>query len=274
MARKIAVITGAAKGMGFATALRLGQDYDLVLGDMDIATLESSAQVLRSVGFAVTTTRLDVTNRDEVVEFASNAAAMGTIGCVVNAAGLAPIAKFSPRQVFTVNAVGAAYVQDALFAYMGEDSVYINFCSTAPYYIRDESTLPLDKLRLDPLSEEFAEANIAMFEAAGERGGGMAYTFSKWWIRDWSRRNATRFAKKGVRIVSISPGNVETPMYDAQKERCDAALVQTPLGRHAKPYEIAELIAFLVSTKASDITGVNYQIDGGWEAGMNIPQLD
>jgi NAD(P)-dependent dehydrogenase (short-subunit alcohol dehydrogenase family) len=151
----------------------------------------------------------------------------------------------------------------------------LNFCSTAPYYIKDESTLPLDSLRLDPLSKEFAEKNTAWLEALGDRGPGTAYMISKWWIRDWTRRNATKFAKKGVRIVSISPGNVETPMYfNDTRAQCDAALAQTPLGRHAKPYEIAELIAFLVSPKAGDITGVNYQIDGGWEAGMNIPQVE
>jgi NAD(P)-dependent dehydrogenase (short-subunit alcohol dehydrogenase family) len=273
MARRLAVIVGAAKGMGFATALRLGQDFDLFLGDMDIQTLETSAEVLRSVGFPVVTQAIDVANREQVAAFAQAAAREGTIGAVVNAAGVAPV-NFTARQIFTINAVGAAYVQDAFFESMAEDSVYLNFCSTSPYYIKDESTLPLDDLRLDPLSEEFAEKNIAWLEAMGERSAGVAYMYSKWWIRDWTRRNATKFAKKGARIVSISPGNVETPMYYAQKERLDSELVRTPLGRHGKPYEIAELIAFLVSPKASDITGVNYQIDGGWEAGLNIPQID
>jgi NAD(P)-dependent dehydrogenase (short-subunit alcohol dehydrogenase family) len=274
MARKLAVITGAAKGMGFATALRLGQDFDLLLADMDIKTLESSVEVLRSVGFTVTTQAIDVTDKKQVAALAKTAAATGAVGAVVNAAGVAPT-RFTAKQVFTINAIGAAYVQDAFYKLMTEDSVYLNFCSTAPYYIKDESILPLESLRLDPLSKEFAEQNIAWLEATGDHAAGMAYTLSKWWVRDWTRRNATKFAKKGARIVSISPGNVETPMYfNDTKDQCDAALAQTPLGRHAKPYEIAEVIAFLVSTKASDITGVNYQIDGGWEAGMNLPQVD
>jgi NAD(P)-dependent dehydrogenase (short-subunit alcohol dehydrogenase family) len=272
MARRLAVVVGAAKGMGFATALRLGQDYDLFLGDVDIETLDGSVEALRQVGFSVTTQALDVTDRWQVSAFAKAAAGKGTVGAVINAAGVAPT-RFTARQIFTINALGAAYVQDAFFDLMAEDSVYLNFCSTAPYYIKDESVLPMDSIRLDPLSGEFAEKNIAWLEAIGEHGKGMAYTLSKWWVRDWTRRNATRFARKGARIISISPGNVETPMYFEQKERLDAELQRTPLGRHAKPYEIAEVIAFLVSPKASNITGVNYQIDGGWEAGMNIPQV-
>jgi NAD(P)-dependent dehydrogenase (short-subunit alcohol dehydrogenase family) len=273
MARKLAVIIGAAQGMGFATALRLGQDYDLLLGDLDIKTLDASVETLKSVGFSVDTQAIDVTDKKQVTAFAKAAKAKGRIGCVVNAAGVAPV-NFTVRQIFTINAVGAASVQDAFYPLMEEDSVYLNFCSTSPYYIKDESTLPLDKLRLDPLSKEFAEENIAFLEGTGDHAAGMAYMFSKWWIRDWTRRNATKFAKKGARIVSISPGNVETAMYYKQKERLDSELAVTPLGRHAKSYEIAEVIAFLVSSKASDITGVNYQIDGGWEAGLHIPQVE
>jgi len=274
MARRIAVITGAARGMGFATALRLGQDFDLFLGDLDSKTLDQSAEVLKSVGFNVTTQAVDITNRDQVSAFAKAATVAGSLGTVINAAGVAPT-RFTAAQVFTINAIGAAYVQDAFFSCMGEDSVYLNFCSTSPYYITDDDSLPVESLRLDPLSLEFAEQNIAWLEASGESAAGMAYLVSKWWVRDWTRRNATKFAKQGVRIVSISPGNVETPMYfNETRQQCDAALAITPLGRHGKPYEIAELIAFLVSSKAADITGVNYQIDGGWEAGINIPQID
>jgi NAD(P)-dependent dehydrogenase (short-subunit alcohol dehydrogenase family) len=240
---------------------------------MDIKTLEGNAEVLRSVGFEVLTQQVDVTNQEQVKGFAAEAAAKGKIAAVVNAAGVAPV-KLGAVDIFTINAIGAAYVQEAFFPLMDEDSAYLNFCSTAPYYLKDESILPLESLRLDPLSSEFKEQLLAYLAKAGDHAAGMAYTISKWWIRDYTRRNATRFARKGARIVSISPGNVETPMYYAQKERLDNDLPKTPIGRHAKPYEIAELIAFLLSSKASDITGVNYQIDGGLEAGLNLPQLE
>ncbi|MDR1184524.1 MAG: SDR family NAD(P)-dependent oxidoreductase [Coriobacteriales bacterium] len=118
MARKLAVITGAAKGMGFATALRLGQDFDLLLGDVDNETLEGSVKTLRSVGFSIITQAIDVTDKKQVAAFAKTAAAAGTVGAVVNAAGVAPT-RFTAQQVFTINAIGAAFVQDALFKLMG-----------------------------------------------------------------------------------------------------------------------------------------------------------
>jgi NAD(P)-dependent dehydrogenase (short-subunit alcohol dehydrogenase family) len=128
---------------------------------------------------------------------------------------------------------------------------------------------------LDPLKPEFAETNLEPLRQAGEKGAGMAYVNSKWFIRDYSARSATRYAKKGIRIVSISPGTILTPLYylDA-KTSADKMLAKTPLGRHGRPEEVADVIAFLVGDKASFITGVNIQIDGGAAAGLTLPQLE
>ena len=59
--------------------------------------------------------------------------------------------------------------------------------------------------------------------------------------------------------------------FNDSKDRCDAALPITPLGRHAEPYEVGDLVGFLVSDKAGFITGVNIQIDGGWIATATLP---
>jgi NAD(P)-dependent dehydrogenase (short-subunit alcohol dehydrogenase family) len=204
--------------------------------------------------------------------FAKQASEMGEIGAVVNAAGISP-ATATAREVFLINAVGAAYVQEAFFTYIGQGSVYINLSSSAPFMIPD-SYIPVDDLRLDPLSEEFIEKNVANFDKNEDhyRAAGMAYSLSKWWVKDWTGRSAMMFGKKGARIVSISPGNITTPMYyNETKSECDRSLPFTALGRHGKPKEVGDLIAFLVSEKASFITGVNYQIDGGWISTQMLP---
>jgi NAD(P)-dependent dehydrogenase (short-subunit alcohol dehydrogenase family) len=270
--KRIAAITGGAKGMGFAAAEALGPDYDLLIADMDEAGLAEAKKTLADKGFKVETAVLNITDRDAVEAFAKRAADLGEIGAVVNAAGIAPKSG-NARLVFLVDAVGAAYVQEAFFGYMGEGSVYINFCSSAPYMM-PESYIPVDDLRLDPLSEEFLEKNVATIEKNEDpyRSAGFAYTIAKWWVRDWTARSAMLFGKKGARIVSISPGNITTPMYyNDTKESCDKALPFTALGRHGDPAEVGNVIAFLVSTKASFITGVNIQIDGGWISGQMLP---
>lgn len=274
MTKPIAAITGGAKGMGYAIAESLGASYDLIIADKDESALAEARSALQGKGFNVQSCALDVSDRDAVKAFAKQAADLGRIAVVANSAGIAP-AHAEASLIFTINAVGAAFVQDAFESYLNQGMVYVNFSSSSPYFMPD-SAVPIDNLRLDPFSDEFREKNIAWCEdrSGGDRykAAGMSYTISKWWVRDWTARSAMLFGKQGARILSITPGNVRTPMYfNDSKDRCDAALPITPLGRHAEPYEVGDLVGFLVSDKAGFITGVNIQIDGGWIATATLP---
>jgi NAD(P)-dependent dehydrogenase (short-subunit alcohol dehydrogenase family) len=270
--KKISVITGASSGMGAAITLALGREYHLLITSSNEKKLEDTLADLRGKGIAVDGVVCDVAQREYVQRLAKKAEELGEIANVVNCAGVAP-GRAATEKIFTLNALGTAYIMEAFFPIMQSGSVLINFSSTAPYLV-PESSIPQDALRLDPLKPEFREKNLELLHQAGERGAGMAYVNSKWFVKDYSARNAARYGKKGVRIISISPGTILTPMYylDA-KTSADNMLSKTPLGRHGRPEEVAEVIAFLVSDKASFITGVNIQIDGGAAAGMTLPQL-
>ncbi|EMA32222.1 SDR family NAD(P)-dependent oxidoreductase [Halobiforma nitratireducens] len=94
-----------------------------------------------------------------------------------------------------------------------------------------------------------------------------AYATAKGAIVNFTRTTAVDYADAGVRVNSICPGFVETEMTDSKLNDdsfYDFVLNQTPINRIAEPEEIAEPAAFLVSDKASYITGVNLPIDGGW----------
>jgi NAD(P)-dependent dehydrogenase (short-subunit alcohol dehydrogenase family) len=270
--KKISVITGASSGMGAAIALLFGHEYHLLITSSSEQKLEATLMELRGKGFAVDGIVCDVSQREYVQRLAKKAETLGEIANVVHCAGVAP-GRASAEKIFTLNALGTAYMMEAFFPIMQSGSALINFSSTAPYLV-PESVIPQEALRLDPLKSEFLETNLEWLRQQGERGAGMAYVNSKWFVKDYSARNAGRYGKKGIRIISISPGTILTPMYylDA-KTSADNMLLKTPLGRHGSPEEVAEVIAFLVSNKASFITGVNIQIDGGAAAGMTLPQL-
>ncbi|MDR2738936.1 MAG: SDR family oxidoreductase, partial [Treponema sp.] len=269
---KISVITGASSGMGAAIALVLGQEYHLLITSSSEKKLEDTLESLRGKGIAADGVVCDVSQRDHVQSLAKEAEALGEIANVVNCAGVAP-ARSAAEKVFAINAMGTVYLTEAFFPIMKSGSVLINFSSTAPDSVPG-IPIPTETLRMDPLKPEFLETNLELLRKLGEKGGGMAYIHSKWFVKDYSARSAARFGKKGVRIISISPGNILTPMYyNDAKATSDSMLPKTPLGRHGRPEEVADVTAFLVSGKASFITGVNIQIDGGLVAGITLPQL-
>ncbi|WP_024927448.1 MULTISPECIES: SDR family oxidoreductase [unclassified Mesorhizobium] len=105
---------------------------------------------------------------------------------------------------------------------------------------------------------------ITVSSTAGLVGyaGFFAYTATKWAVRGMTKAAALDLAKANIRVNSVHPGDTETPMIEGRGYNADFV----PLGRLAKPEEIASLILFLVSDEASYITGTEQAIDGGFTA--------
>ncbi|MBN3836731.1 SDR family oxidoreductase [Burkholderia sp. Ac-20344] len=116
-------------------------------------------------------------------------------------------------------------------------------------------------------------ASTSGFSAAG---GGAAYTASKHGLIGLSRQLTFEYGARGIRVNTICPGAVATPMAipehaDASFPDVDAAVKKTPAGRFGKPEEIAKLAAFLAGEDADFIHGSDYVIDGGWLAAARDP---
>jgi NAD(P)-dependent dehydrogenase (short-subunit alcohol dehydrogenase family) len=260
--RGLAVVTGAAGGIGGACARRFARDgYDLLLVDVGQAPLDSTAAALRGSGARVETLAGDIASPDFP---AAVAAAVGerTMTLLLHAAGLSP-SMADPARIVDVNLFASARLADALVAKAGEGAVAVLIASSAGH------------MPISPEADAAFEAPLAADGLAAltryTPTPQAAYSLSKRGVRALVRRRAAAWGERGARIVSISPGIIDTAMSKAEfaREPAMAAMQQfTPLKRMGSPDEIAAVAAFLASPEASYVTGVDLLVDGGVTGAM------
>jgi 3alpha(or 20beta)-hydroxysteroid dehydrogenase len=123
-----------------------------------------------------------------------------------------------------------------------------------------------------PMMEQNAGAIVNISSIAGMRGGagGFAYTASKWAVRGMTKSAAVQLARYGIRVNSIHPGLIETPMLHSipgiDAGGLDRFLTRVPMRRVAEASEVAKLALFLASDDSSYSTGAEFIIDGGMTA--------
>ena len=266
---RVTVITGGAGGMGLATAKVVGRDQSVVLCDVRQDRLDGAVIDLRDLGIAVTSANCDVTDRDAVAGLMKTAADLGELGSVIHTAGVSP-AMGEAEYVMRTNAIGTVNVNEVFYEVAGEGAAIVNVASMAAHMLPDE-IIPTAKFPLaltDP--EVFVTEMLPVCDLAGEDGrSGLAYAVSKSFVRWYSTSQAERFNGRGLRIVSVSPGSVDTEMGRLEEKNGAGAMVtNAAVPRWGKPEEMAELLAFCASAKAGYLTGTDILNDGGVIASM------
>lgn len=263
------MITGGAGGMGLATAKLVGRDHTLVLCDVRQDRLTTAAATLEAHGMTPTVVNCDVTDRDAVAELLDTANDLGTLASVIHTAGVSP--SMGPADyVMRTNALGTANVNEAFYAKAGEASAIVNVASMAAHMLPAE-LIPTAQF---PVALEDADAFMdAMLAACNivpeDARSGVAYALSKSFVRWYSQSQAERFNARGLRIVSVSPGSIDTEMGRLEEQAGAGAMVaDAAVPRWGKPEEMAELLAFCASDKAGYLTGTDILNDGGVVASM------
>lgn len=264
---RVSVITGGAGGMGLATARIVGQDHALVLADVRQDRLDAAAKALQD--FAPTVVHCDVTDRAAVAELFDTAAGVGTLASVIHTAGVSP-SMGDADYVARTNAIGTLNVNETFFAQAPEGAAIVNVASMAAHLLPDE-LVPVATFPLAFTDEAaFLSGMSAAFEIVpDDMRSGMAYAVSKNFVRWYSASQAERFNTRGLRIVSVSPGSVDTEMGRLEEQAGAGAMVtDAAVPRWGRPEEMAELFAFCVSDRAGYLTGTDILNDGGLVASM------
>jgi NAD(P)-dependent dehydrogenase (short-subunit alcohol dehydrogenase family) len=264
---RVSVITGGAGGMGVATAKVVGRDHAVVLCDVRQDRLTAAAATLEELGITPTVVNCDVTDRDAVAKLFDTANNLGTVVSVIHTAGVSP--SMGPADyVMRTNALGAVNVNETFHAVGPKGSV--NVASMAAHLLPAELA-PVDQF---PLAlgdtDAFMDAMMTACDVIPEEGrSGIAYALSKSFVRWYSQSQAERFTERRIRIVSVSPGSIDTEMGRLEEQAGAGALIaDAAVPRWGQAEEMAELLAFCASDKASYLTGTDILNDGGVVASM------
>ena len=265
----VSIITGGAGGMGVATAEIVGRDRPVVLCDVRRDRLDAAVAALTKLGIAAVPVHADVTDRQAVARVFDTAAGLGAIASVIHTAGVSP-SMGDAEYVMRTNAIGTLNVNEVFYAAAPEGAAIVNVASMASYLL-PEPLVPLAHFPLALRDEDgFLAAMLSACEIAPpEARSGIAYAISKNFVRWYSSSQAERFNGRGLRIVSVSPGSVDTEMGRLEEQAGAGAMVtDAAVPRWGKPEEMAELLAFCAGEKAGYLTGTDILNDGGVVASM------
>ena len=240
--RRIAVVTGAARGIGLAICERLASDgYAVALWDRDEATLDAVAGALRRQGANVLAVAVDITDREQVNRaLAQSVAALGSPTALVNNAAIlgssGPTVEASPdewKRVFDVNVFGALHCAQAIVPAMSANGCgrVVNVASIA-----------------GKEGNPFAGAKAALISMTKSLGKELAST--------------------GVLVNCITPSAADTDIFgiheESQRAQLQARLLErVPMKRFVRVEEVAEMAAWLCSARCSFSTGAVFDISGG-----------
>ena len=244
---KVAIVTGGARGQGEAEArLFVREGAKVVIADV----LDDEGEALaKELGDAAVYQHTDVSSEDDWARVIAVAQDLGPLNVLVNNAGIlrftsiedTPLDEF--MLVLKVNAVGT---------FLGMRS------AIAPMRAAGGGSI----------------INISSIDGIGSKNGLVSYSSSKGAVRSMTKTAALELGQFGIRVNSVHPGGVFTPMIgDVPSDVFDMGHQQLALPRAAQPVEIGNMVLFLASDEASYCTGGEFVVDGGWLAGDINPFL-
>lgn len=238
---KVALITGAAQGIGKAISLTLAKNgADIIVSDINLEKAQETCKEIEALGRKSMAVKVDVSKYDEVEQMVERIInEFGKIDILVNNAGI---------------------TRDKLILRMTEEDwdTVLN--------VNLKGTFNCTKAVIRYMSKQKSGKIVNIASVSGEMGnpGQANYSASKAGVIGFTKTIAREFAQRGINVNAIAPGYIETPMTDALPEKVKEELKKMiPLERLGKPEDVAQAVLFLVSEASSYITGQVLNVNGG-----------
>ena len=238
---KVCVITGAAQGIGLATALKFAEEgATVVVCDLKPEGVDAALALVRARGAQAMGLALNVTDRDALDHMAAGVKErFGSIDVLVNNAGITKDARLQKMTLAQFDAVIDVNLRGVFHATQ----------AVLPAMVAQESGVILNASSVVGLYGNYGQTNYA-----AAKFGVIGFT------KTWSRE----LGPKGIRVNAVAPGFVETPILATIPDKVLQQMrEQVPLNRLGRPEEIANTYAFLASDEASYINGAVIEVSGG-----------
>ena len=238
---KVALVTGAAQGIGKAIAMLLARNgADVVVSDINLEKAQETANEIEGMGrrsVAIKVNVADLKDVERMVE--ATVEQFGRIDILVNNAGI---------------------TRDRLILRMTEEDW------DAVLDVNLKGTFNCTKAAIRYMSKQKSGKIVSIASVSGEMGnpGQANYAASKAGVIGFTKTIAREFAGRGINVNAIAPGYIQTPMTDAVPEKTKEELKRMiPMERLGKPEDVAQAVLFLVSENSSYITGQVLNVNGG-----------